>query len=282
LEESARLAAARLSSETARLAAKTAGLAEWAGLTAEGIGLAAGLISSAPWPNRWGGSSARDGAGRRREHELPQLIVVLIFVDLDAGTFVRTGDTGDRTDLIAGRRNVLRRGRLTRVGQQLVDEIQRRIRILSAAGLLPHRLSWYGPGRSLLRLPLRDRDQLAVRINPESWGNARLDSSRKSSGTGLSREGKLSRNLARYLAWCLAWRLARDLSRNLTLDLTRNLSGELWSNAATYSKPSSTLCSRLSSRRSQRDGRKASRLIRATDRCQRNRRKPARLSRLTG
>ena len=101
MEGSAGLAAARLSSETARLDAETAGLAERAGLTAEGIGLAAGLIRSAPWPNRWGGSSAGNGAGRWREHELPQLVMVLIFVDLDAGTFVRAGDTGDRTDLVA-------------------------------------------------------------------------------------------------------------------------------------------------------------------------------------
>ena len=95
------LPATSRSSETALLPAETAGLAERVGLTTEGIGLAAGLIRSATSGcSTWGPACARR-RGRRREHELPQLVMVLIFIDLDAGTFVRTGDTGDRADLVA-------------------------------------------------------------------------------------------------------------------------------------------------------------------------------------
>ena len=261
MEESARLAAARLSPETARLPAKTAGLAERVGLTAEGIGLAAGLISSAPWSNRWGGSSARDGACRRREHELPQLIVVLIFIDLDAGSFVRAGDTCNRTDLIARGGDALCRRRLTRVGKNLVDEIQRGVGILRSSRLLPDWLSLYTRRISLLLLSrlldLCDRYQLAVRINPESWRDARLDSPWQSSRDGRSRElpgesrnlaGDLSRNLSRYLS--------RSLSRNKPpTELSRYLSWELWIDSALGSRLCSWRCAWLCTWDSQRNRR---------------------------
>jgi hypothetical protein len=104
------------------LAPEPSRLAERVGLTTEGIwlaiGLAAGLIRAAPaWsPDTTATNAARTSRRRGREHELPQFIVVLIFVDLDAGTLVRTGDTGDRTDLIAGSWRGLYSGRLARIG----------------------------------------------------------------------------------------------------------------------------------------------------------------------
>lgn len=248
------------------------------------VGLASRLIRAAPaWsPDATATNAARaSDRCRRSEHKFPQLIVILIFIDLDAGTFVRAGDTCDRTHLIARRWRGLYGGRLARIGQNLVDEIQSRIGILRAARL-PGWLSRYAPRIygsriSLLRLSLRDRHHLTVGINPESWWNARLDPSRQPPRAGLSRKGKLSRNLAWYLSWYLTWDLSRNLSWCLAWNQRRTklsgyLSGELRVDAA--------LCSRLCSRSSQGDGGQTSRLIRAGHGRQCNRRKPAWLSRL--
>src|SRR5512143_2584399 len=99
-----------------------------------GCAEATGLIrSAAPWcvagssrgSQAW--SSARSNARSARtsswqrirsgaEHELPQLILGLVFIDFDAGPFVRTGDAGDCADLIAARDGRSGRSGLARIG----------------------------------------------------------------------------------------------------------------------------------------------------------------------
>jgi hypothetical protein len=85
-----------------------------------GLSSIAGLVLSTPslpvaGRARTAGTSARHRARRGRKHELPQLVLVLIFIDLDAGTLVRAGDTGDGADLIAAAGDG-RRGGLARTG----------------------------------------------------------------------------------------------------------------------------------------------------------------------
>ena len=68
-----------------------------------GLADSSGLSDSAgsSWRDSIRGDPAGSGGCGRVEHELPQLIFLLIFVDFDAGTLVGAGDAGDRADLVA-------------------------------------------------------------------------------------------------------------------------------------------------------------------------------------
>src|SRR5262249_2003415 len=145
-----------------------------------------------------------------------------IFVDLDAGAFVRARNAGDPAHLIPSKSGPLRGGGcLAGIRQQLVDDVQSCIRRARRAARLVLKLlilklliglicrlrivrirklgaETGGIGRRRERLPWsssrlsRDRsvrNQLAVGIDPESWRDAGLDSTRQSGRIRLT--GKL-------------------------------------------------------------------------------------------
>ena len=79
-----------------------------------------GITGRHPWSHAghqatWHAAGHRAGSGI--EHELPQLILLLVLVELDAGTGMGTRDPGDRTDLIAAGRCRSRVADLARRGQ---------------------------------------------------------------------------------------------------------------------------------------------------------------------
>ena len=123
-------------------AAKQPGLVCVSGLTSNGIGPAAPARSSSRSAARYSPRCANStrSASRHRtrdgcEYKLPQLVLFLVLIDLDAGTLVRAGDTGDPSGLIAAGLDGSRG--LARTGQELIDEVQRGVgRALCGARLI--------------------------------------------------------------------------------------------------------------------------------------------------
>ena len=230
----------RCSLENPARLARTASAATWC--SAQGWASESGLLVSArliqspsAWPaagtSAWPASRsparssgpARQGAGGRREHELPQLILALIFVNLDAWTFVGAGDTRDPADLVAAARYRGRSG-LARIGQERIDESQRGVgRALCGTGLIPaarvrglrRERQARDPLRKLPREALRligvalaqsltgsrcHRHELAIRIDAESRRSYRLAWQRSWGSTPSDSKRSRSWCLSRYLS----------------------------------------------------------------------------------
>jgi hypothetical protein len=130
----------RSSKSSGSCAKPTGGATKSAGL----IRPAGSYARSGRGHNAWSrDSSAGHGAGCGAEHKLPQFIFTLVFVDLDAGTRVGTGDAGDCADLIGPGGCHGRRVGLAWSGQELIDGVQRGAgRALRAACWTRARLIW--------------------------------------------------------------------------------------------------------------------------------------------
>ena len=195
---------------------------------------------------------------------------------------MRAGDAGDRADLVAAARE-RGRGVLAWIGQELIDDVQRGVgRALSGARLirrLIHRLirrlicrlrrkrlprdAWPLSDQAgrLARGSLvqdlcrnrRNRHELSVRINLESWRHTGRDSARKSSLNGLPWErGNWTSLRGTKLAGCLSGNLLTARSGGRQCD-GRKSSWLVYSTGLQSDRRKSALPRLL---RQKRDGRK--------------------------